>query len=115
MLWFWLFGDVSRSLSIAVLIAFPTAWLLGRWLLLPLTIVFLVAQAAYCYMAEALDDGVYGVAVGALALWWWMSHGFTTGSPWESSLAAASAYSAAFLGWRRYRRTRRPLLDEERD
>jgi hypothetical protein len=44
---FWLIGDVSRSLSVALLIAFPTAWLLGRWLPLPLTLVFLVTQAAH--------------------------------------------------------------------
>ena len=73
MLWFWLFGDVSRSLSIAVLRAFPTAWLLGRWLSLPLTIVVLVAQAAYCYMAEALDDGVASPS-----------------EPWPSTRSAAS-------------------------
>ncbi len=95
---------------IALVIAVPAAWLFARWMPWPIAVLFLVAQLAYCATTRALDDWAYSLIIGALTFYevWGEAH-------WDGALAAASALSAAFIGWRRYGRTGRPLLGDERD
>jgi hypothetical protein len=95
--WPWLIParEASRSLLVAAALAVPAAWLFAHWLPWP-------------------------VVVGGLAFWIVWLRGVSwplpaQNTPWDVALAAASAPSAAFIGRRRYRRARRPLLGDERD
>jgi hypothetical protein len=106
--WPWLIParEASRSLLVAAALAVPAA--------------VASVQLAYCYRTAALDDWSYSLVVGGLAFWVVWLRGVswplpTQNTPWDVALAAASAPSAAFIGWRRYRRARRPLLGDERD
>jgi hypothetical protein len=120
--WPWLIPsrDASRSLLVAAALAVPAAWLFAHWLPWPVTLLFLGAQLPHCSRTDALDDWAYSLVVGGLAFWVVCLRGVsgplpTVNTPWDVALAAASAPSAAFIGWRPYRRARRPLLGDERD
>ena len=95
---------------IALVIAVPAAWVFARWMSWPIAVLFLVAQLAYCVTTRALDDWAYSLVIGLLTFWYaWSAR--DTG--WQGALAAASTLSAAFIAWRRYGRSGRPLLGDQ--
>jgi DnaJ domain len=89
----------------------------AHWSLAPL---FLLAQLAYCYWTECVDDWIWGLGVGLLAFVWvgfrnprdWLLPAFVfpQGIDWQVALVAASGATAIFIGVRQLRRRRNPWL-----
>jgi len=83
--------------------------------------LFLLGQLAYCYRTDCLDDWAWGLGLGLLALWWFLTRqansllfalAFPHGVNWQGALGAASGVSAIFIGVRQLKRRGRPLLDD---
>jgi DnaJ domain len=85
-------------------------------------VLFLVAQLAYCYRTDCLDDWAWGIGLDLLAFWWLLTR--TPGRPrlafmlpygfdWQAALGVASGVSAIFIGVRQLKRRGRPLLDDD--